>query len=125
MAINWVTVLAAVPWTEVIRNAPKVAEGARKLWSSAGRKGAKDGAEIQAVRRGADPALRIAALEASVDELSGQLQASAELIKALAEQNAQLVQRIETNRRRMLALSIVVLLMLAWLLALALSLGQG
>ena len=40
MGISWMTVLAAVPWTEVIKNAPKVAEGARKLWSSAGRKGA-------------------------------------------------------------------------------------
>lgn len=123
MGISWMTVLAAVPWTEVIRNAPKVAEGARKLWSSAGRKGAQEDVALQAARRGADPALRIAALEASVDELNGQLQASAELIKALAEQNAQLVQRIETNRRRMLALSIAVLLMLAWLLAL--SLGRG
>lgn len=121
MAISWMTVLAAVPWTEVIRNAPKVAEGARKLWSSAARKGTQDDAALQAARSGADPALRITALEASVDELSGQLHASAELIKALAEQNAQLIQRIETNRRRMLALSIAVLLMLAWLLALSLG----
>lgn len=121
MGISWVTVLAAVPWTEVIKNAPKVAEGARKLWSSAGRKGAPEDAALQAARKGTDPGARIAALEASVDELSGQLHASAELIKALAEQNAQLVQRIETNRRRMLALSIAVLLMLVWMLALSLG----
>lgn len=117
MAISWMTVLAAVPWTEVIKNAPKVAEGARKLWSSAGRKG------TQAARNASDPSSRIAALEAGMDELSGQLHASAELIKALAEQNAQLIQRIETNRRRMLALSIAVLLMLVWLLVV--SLGRG
>lgn len=121
MAISWMTVLAAVPWTEVIKNAPKVAEGARKLWSSAGRKGAQEDGSLQAARSASDPRARIAALEASMDELSGQLHASAELIKALAEQNAQLIQRIETNRRRMLALSIAVLLMLAWLLALSLG----
>lgn len=123
MAISWMTVLAAVPWTEVIKNAPKVAEGARKLWSSAGRKGAQEDAALQTARSASDPNLRIAALEASMDELSGQLHASAELIKALAEQNAQLIQRIETNRRRMLALSIAVLLMLVWLLVV--SLGRG
>ena len=123
MGISWMTVLAAVPWTEVIKNAPKVAEGARKLWTSAGRKGAQESAALHAARHGTDAGARIAALEASVDELSGQLQASAEIIKALAEQNAQLVQRIESNRRRMLALSIAVLLMLAWMLVL--SLGRG
>lgn len=120
MGISWMTVLAAVPWTEVIKNAPKVAEGARKLWSSAGRKGAADASAVQTRGTDIDPAARIATLEVAIDELSGQLRASAELIKALAEQNAQLIQRIESNRRRMLALSGAVLLMLAWLLALSL-----
>ena len=32
MGLSWITVLKAVPWTEVVRNAPAVAEGARKLW---------------------------------------------------------------------------------------------
>ena len=31
MAIPWLTVLQAVPWGDVIRNAPKVADGAKKL----------------------------------------------------------------------------------------------
>ena len=44
------------------------------------------------------------------------MQASAELIKALAEQNAQLVQRIESNRKRTVGLSIVVLLLFAFVL---------
>ena len=35
MPIPWLTVLQAVPWGEVIRNAPKVAEGARTLWNKA------------------------------------------------------------------------------------------
>ena len=38
MAIGWLTILQSVPWTEVIKNAPKVAEGARKLWSAVAKK---------------------------------------------------------------------------------------
>src|SRR5262245_33393504 len=32
------TVLQNVPWSDVIKNAPKVADGARKLWQSVGKK---------------------------------------------------------------------------------------
>lgn len=120
MAISWMTVLAAVPWTEVIKNAPKVADGAKKLWNTVGsKKGQTAGTDLAAARRSSDPTVRVAALEATVDELSKQMQASAELIKALAEQNAQLVERIELNRRRMIRLSVIVLLMLAGMIFLA------
>lgn len=123
MAIGWLTILKSVPWTEVIKNAPKVAEGARKLWNAVGRQRAADGA----ADAGAQPSVshephtlealeaRIAALEAAVSDLHGQMLASSELIKELAEQNAQLVKRIEANRKRTfwlgaatLALAIVV-----------------
>jgi hypothetical protein len=116
MGISWLTVLAAVPWEEVIRNAPKVADGAKKLWSSVRKDG--KGAAVPAAGNPADPQVRIATLEATVDELSKQMQASAELIKALAEQNTQLVQRIELNRRRTVGLSVVVLLLLAGVIGL-------
>lgn len=123
MAIGWLTILKSVPWTEVIRNAPKVAEGARKLWNAVGRQRAAD----EVADAGAPPAAslepltlealeaRAAALEAAVSDLHGQMLASSELIKELAEQNAQLVKRIEANRKRTfwlgaatLALAIVV-----------------
>lgn len=117
MPINWMTVLSAVPWTEVIRNAPKVAEGAKRLWSSVG--GKAGGTHV--ANSAAGPEARLEALESTVDELSRQMQASAELIKALAEQNAQLVQRIELNRRRTLGLSVIVLALLAGLVALSLG----
>ena len=120
MGISWMTVLAAVPWTEVIKNAPKVAEGAKKLWSTVGRKDGKTSVtDAAAARSSSDPVARIAALELMVDELSRQMQASAELIKALAEQNTQLVERIELNRRRMIRLSIIVMLLIAGMLYLA------
>ena len=38
MAIPWLSVLKMVPWSEVISNAPKVAEGAKKLWTAVSRK---------------------------------------------------------------------------------------
>ena len=120
MAIGWMTVLAAVPWTEVIKNAPKVAEGAKKLWGTVGSKGGKSADTNVAARQSSDPDVRIVALEATVDELNRQMQASAELIKSLADLNAQLVERIELNRRRMIRLSVIVLLILAWLIYVAL-----
>jgi hypothetical protein len=115
MAIGWMTVLAAVPWTEVIKNAPKVAEGAKKLWGTVGSKGGKAASTNVAARQSSDPDVRIVALEATVDELNKQMQASAELIKVLAEQNAQLVQHIESNRKRTVVLAVIVLLLFAWL----------
>src|SRR4030067_926120 len=108
MATAWLPILQSVPWTEVIKNAPKVAEGARKLWNAVGKKRAAD----EVADADAQPAIshepltlealeaRAAALEAAVSDLHGRMRASSELIQALAEQNAQLVRRIEANRVR-------------------------
>lgn len=109
MAIPWLTVLSNVPWTEVIRNAPKVADGARRLWQGIG------GTRPEAVPDQAVPAAqgeaaalqgRIADLEARVAELHGQMLASSELIKQLAEQNTQLVARLELARVRLARLAV-------------------
>lgn len=114
MAIGWLTVLQSVPWTEVISNAPKLAEGARKLWNKA----ASDPAPQEAPEAAAPPAAspesqalaaletRAKSLEAAITDLHGQMLASSELIKALADQNAQLVARVEANRVRVLWLSV-------------------
>ena len=40
MPIPWLVVLQSVPWSEIIKNASKVAEGAKKLWSSVSNKSA-------------------------------------------------------------------------------------
>ncbi|MDB5964602.1 MAG: hypothetical protein JWQ72_1102, partial [Polaromonas sp.] len=37
MAIGWLAVLQWVPWSDVIKNAPKVAEAAKKLWNTTGK----------------------------------------------------------------------------------------
>ena len=114
MPIPWVTVLQVVPWSEVIRNAPKVAEGAKKLWNAVGNKPAASEVTETSMQPAVSPeAKSIAALEAraealetSVADLHEQMLAASELIKALAEQNTQLVQRIEANRVHMIWLSV-------------------
>ena len=99
MAIGWMTVLAAVPWTEVIKNAPKVADGAVKLWSSVSKKKVYDetGSEISDVILASDPEAvekleyRLQAAEQTISDLQAQVVQSAEVIKELASQNTQLV----------------------------------
>ncbi len=114
MPFPWVTVLQAVPWSEVIRNAPKVAEGAKKLWNAVG----KNSSTPEVVESSTPPAVspeshtitelesRAEALELMVTDLHEQMFAASELIKDLAEQNTQLVQRIEKNRLHVLWLGV-------------------
>lgn len=100
MAIPWLTVLQSVPWSDVISNAPKVAGGAKKLWDTVARKpGATPSDAPQGGPEPASLADRVAALEGQVTELHRQMLASSEVIQALAEQNTQLIQRVEVHRR--------------------------
>lgn len=105
MAAAWLTVLASVPWSEVIKNAPKVVDGSKKFWKTV----TKKTSYISDVQKHSIPQSQvIASLEASVSDLQAQMLASSELIKELAEQNTQLIKRIETNRIHMLWLSSVI-----------------
>ena len=102
MAIGWLTVLKAVPWSEVIHNAPVVVDGAKKLWGSVSRQ-PQPAAATPTTERPSNPVPllegRIDALEAALADQHAQLLASTELIKALADQNAQLVGRVDALRR--------------------------
>jgi hypothetical protein len=129
MPIPWLTVLQSVPWSDVISNAPKVADGAKKLWKTIGRK--SPGQEMEASSQAAEP-LSLAALqaqlltvEAAVTDLHNQLLASSELIQALAEQNALLIARAEVIRIRLRwMLAAVAVTGIAAASALALLLGH-
>ena len=109
MAIGWLTVLQSVPWGDVVNNAPKVAAGAKKLWSVVGKKAApeaRSAVESEVSRspeaQGASALqLRLDELEAALADMQGQMVASSGLIKELAEQNTQLILRIETLRKRL------------------------
>lgn len=113
MAIGWFALLTRVPWSEVISNAPRVADAAKKLWKAVANKSVPSESLTDTVqsRLSPDAALlaaieaRLMAMEAGYSDLQNQLLASSELIKELADQNAQLVKRIETNRVRILLLA--------------------
>jgi hypothetical protein len=118
------TVLQNVPWSDVVANAPAIADGAKKLWGKVarGRQTGEGGADPTATAEGPAhdiPALqaRIQSLQADVGRLEEEMAASSSLLKALAEQNAVLIERIEQGRRRMNAVS--------WVAALALCAAAG
>jgi hypothetical protein len=125
---GWLSILQKLPWSEVIVNAPAVAQGAKKLWGSVAGRPAEapmPPPEPAAPAEAAAPAepmaalkdlqrldARVGAVEATSSELHRQMLASTELLNALAEQNTQLVARVEALRVR-----------LGWTLAAALALG--
>ncbi|TRZ63918.1 MAG: hypothetical protein D4S02_11705 [Rhodocyclaceae bacterium] len=113
MAIGWLTILKSVPWVDVVSNAPKVADGAKKLWKAI----AKQPPAADAATAVEQPALspdaqsvaefqrRLTAAEAAAADLHAQMLASSELIKTLAEQNTQLIRHMEHYRIRTLWLT--------------------
>ena len=104
-AIPLLTVLSNIPWGQVIDNAPKIAEGAGKLWNAVSKRGkatqktpaTAPGTEVSALPQD----VRMSELEGQVAQLQEQMQASSELIQALANQNAQLILEIEQSRAKL------------------------
>ena len=127
MAIGWLTVLKLVPWDDVIRNAPKVADGAKKLWSTLAKKPSGATSPGTPAQLSPNPPslsqlqTQLDTAVAEIAELHQQMLASSELIQALADQNAQLIKRVEVNRLRVLwlasAVSVVTVFSLVFLFA--------
>jgi hypothetical protein len=117
MPLNWLAVLKSVPWTEVISTAPKVVDGAKKLWKTVAgkRTGSEPVAEEAPPSAGPNAEAfgalnaRVSALETATDDLHNQMLASSELIKSLAEQNEQLIARLEIQHRMLRWLIIALL----------------
>lgn len=115
MAIGWLALLKAVPWVEVARNAPEVAESAKRLWKAIAKKSPKSELEViteHTLFASEDQEIswlkeRLTAIEAANADLHNQMLTSAELIKALADQNTQLINTIELNRIRILRLAVL------------------
>ena len=108
MAIGWLTVLQSVPWSDVVRNAPKVAAGAKKLWDNVANKSAAN-PDVAADGSGLAPGpatleglqQQVLSLQAASANLQQRLIESSDLIGTLAEQNGQLIQSIQVLRRRL------------------------
>jgi len=128
MAVGWYSVLKMVPWADVISNAPRIADAAKKLWGSVAKTpppepGAGEHTESVLMKR--SPADRIEELEARLDtneaalvELHTQLVESTALIDTLASQNALLISRVEANRVLVRWLIVVVVVLAAAVIAL-------
>jgi type IV secretory pathway VirJ component len=127
MATGLITVLSNVPWSDVIRHAPQVAEGARKLWDRA--RGKPPVAEVSAAPAAVTPEqqalaaleARTVALQAAVLDLQSQMTESAKLIQELAALNEQMIQHVQAQDRRLRGLGIVsavlgLVAVLGWLL---------
>ncbi|OIQ70177.1 hypothetical protein GALL_482150 [mine drainage metagenome] len=118
MAMGWLTVLKMLPWSDVIENAPKVAQGAKKLWNTVGKKPAAPAPAVNGQGSPDDTGLtlaavqaQLAALQVATAELHQQMLESSALIGSLAEQNTQLIARLEVNRQRVLWLAGVLLVL--------------
>lgn len=130
MAIGWLTVLKMVPWDDVIKNAPRIADGAKKLWSTVAKKPPATEALRVSTHAAAPEAPSLAQCQQQLDtvvaevaDLHQQMLESSELIRALAEQNAQMIKRLEVTRLRVLALgAVLVALLVALGVAIAVNL---
>ena len=105
------SILANIPWGQVVDNAPLIAESAVKLWKAARRKKSAKSpdqdSEADAAQTGSGGLNeRLVAMEEHIRSLEEQMSTSAELIKALAEQNALLVRRFELNNTRLRRLAV-------------------
>lgn len=104
MAISWLTALKAVPWTDLVQAAPQIVKGARSLFATV-RKGAPAG-DAKQPAWSAPPssvpelATRLDEVTKALQSLHTEQQASAELIRSLAEHNAQLVDAFAIIRAR-------------------------
>ena len=109
MAIGWLSVLKGVPWGDVISNAPKVADGAKKLWGTVSKKAAvpepaaphappDNGLDAESI---GELRARIETLESAAAGLHAQMLASSEVIRSLAEQNALLIKAVDASRVRL------------------------
>ena len=109
MAIGWLKAIQSVPWADVISNAPKVAEGAKGLWDRVAKKAGVDIApESTTPTQDITPPTELEQLHAELarlnqgqQQLMSQLVSATELINTLAQQNHNLVQRVDRLQSRL------------------------
>jgi len=116
MAINWIVALKAVPWSDLVQAAPGIVKSARKLFAGARESAARTaGAAHAGAQPGAEASVeaRLEHIETTLAMLGEDQRSSAELIRSLADQNAQVVQAmavLQARARIMLGVSIALLI---------------
>jgi chaperonin cofactor prefoldin len=109
MAIGWLKAIQSVPWADVISNAPKVAEGAKGLWDRVAKKAGVDIApEATTPTQDIRPPTELEHLHAELarlsqgqQQLASQLMSATELINTLAQQNQNLIERVDRLQSRL------------------------
>lgn len=109
MATGWWSVLKTVPWSEVISAAPQVATGARRLWDTVARKSAGAAGTMSEPMMDDDAqddffgtlVMRVEKNELSLADLRAQMLQASEIIANMADQNAQLIAKMDAARKRM------------------------
>lgn len=122
---GWMTALKLVPWGEVVRSAPQIAEGARKLWQSVGgaqQKRPRTAPEDVPVAVAGQEPQAIAALTGRVAQLERELGEAGRLIHSMAEQDQQLVARIARLHTRSQRLTAAVTVLAVAVVAMGLHL---
>ena len=98
MAINWLIALKAVPWSDLVQAAPHIVKSARRLFNTAR---TSEPVDASADLSGSGTVHeRLQRIESALQALDSEQDASAELIRSLAEQHARLVEAIEVLRAR-------------------------
>jgi hypothetical protein len=118
MPVPWPAIFKVIPWGEVVAAAPKVLEQAKKVVAAARRtdSGSSARADASAPVQASDGALpaietRLSRVEGRIEDLAREALSSAELVRSLAEQNAQLIQAVQilSSKVRRLNLMVVAL----------------
>ncbi len=112
------TILANIPWGQVVESAPKIAQGAGRLWEKVRSRPEPPaepgpGAGPGPAAAGLSPQeqlqqwqQQVASLQAQLRCLEGEMRTSAQLVKELAEQNARLVEQLQALQRRQARLAL-------------------
>ncbi|KAF1018852.1 MAG: hypothetical protein GAK30_03455 [Paracidovorax wautersii] len=132
MALPWLTALKVIPWKDVIAATPQVVKGAQKLYESVKTRprpaeAPVSGDDIERLRHDPQALLdHVQQLNGRLARLDQQQRETAELLRALAEQNEKLAGAVETLRvrtRLLLRVSVVLVAAVVVLAIVAARLG--
>ncbi|MBI4693249.1 MAG: hypothetical protein HY749_04430 [Gammaproteobacteria bacterium] len=134
MPIPWSTLIKVIPWTDLVTAAPKIVEQARKIAAAARRSRTEaDATTDPSPATPPEPPVtletRVSRIEAELVAIADEEVSTAELLKSLADQNAQIVVALQAVNARVRRLTIAVAVLAALscglVIWLALSHGSG